>query len=110
LIRNIPVEWRKRQFIRLPGIEIRDLFVSSTALQGGYDVATENKEHLSRLELLSLSTNPAEKAGLLFGGQELKGVPIEFRDSIIAGIALEHRLTLVTRNRRVCCSHTSRTS
>jgi predicted nucleic acid-binding protein len=43
LIRNIPVEWRKREFIRLPGIEIRDLFVGATALQEGYAVATENK-------------------------------------------------------------------
>jgi len=43
LIRNIPVDWRKREFIRLPGIEIRDLFVGATALQEGYAVATENK-------------------------------------------------------------------
>jgi len=43
LIRNIPVDWRKREFIRLPWIEIRDLFVGATALQEGYAVATENK-------------------------------------------------------------------
>lgn len=55
---------------------------------------------LSRLEPLPLSTSSAERAGLLFGALELKGVPIEFRDSMIAGLALEHRLILVTRNRR----------
>jgi tRNA(fMet)-specific endonuclease VapC len=55
---------------------------------------------LSRLELLPLSIGSAEKAGLLFGALELKGIPIEFRDSMIAGIALEHRLPLVTRNKR----------
>jgi tRNA(fMet)-specific endonuclease VapC len=55
---------------------------------------------LSRLELLPLSIGSAEKAGLLFGALELKGIPIEFRDSMIAGIALEHRLPLVTRKKR----------
>jgi tRNA(fMet)-specific endonuclease VapC len=55
---------------------------------------------LSRLELLPLSIGSAEKAGLLFGALELKGITIEFRDSMIAGIALEHRLPLVTRNKR----------
>jgi len=43
LIRNIPVEWRKREFIRLPRIEIREIFVGATALQEGYAVAIENK-------------------------------------------------------------------
>ncbi len=64
--------------------------------------ANLNEAHrlLSRLEILPLSLGAAEKAGILFGGLELKGLPIEFRDAMIAGIAMEHRLTLVTRNRR----------
>ena len=48
---------------------------------------------LSRLQLLPLIISSAERAGLLFGGLELEGLPIEFRDSMIAGIALEHRVT-----------------
>lgn len=60
----------------------------------------EAQKLLSRLELLPLSIGSAEKAGLLFGGLERKGLPIDFRDSMIAGIALEHKLTLVTRNRK----------
>jgi tRNA(fMet)-specific endonuclease VapC len=60
----------------------------------------EAQKLLSRLELLPLSIGSAERAGILFGSLERKGLSIEFRDSMIAGIALEHRLTLVTRNRR----------
>ena len=61
LIRNIPVDWRKREFIRLPGIEIRDLFVGATALQEDY-VPTENKEHLQRT-LLRLVFNIVRPGG-----------------------------------------------
>jgi tRNA(fMet)-specific endonuclease VapC len=60
----------------------------------------ETSRLLSRLELLPLTIRSAEKSGLLFGALELKGLPIEFRDSMIAGIALEHGLALVTRNKR----------
>lgn len=60
----------------------------------------ETHRLLSRLEMLPLSPIAAERAGLLFGGLELKRLPIEFRDSMIAGIALEQNLTLVTRNRK----------
>ena len=54
--------------------------------------------------------NPELNGRLNVPEQELERRPIEFRDSIIAGIALEDRLTLATRNRKVFCSHTSRTS
>jgi len=36
------------------GIEIRDLFVGATALQEGYAVATENKEHFQRIPGLTI--------------------------------------------------------
>jgi len=35
-------------------IEIRDLFVGATALQEGYAVATENKEHFERITGLTI--------------------------------------------------------
>ncbi len=55
---------------------------------------------LSRLDLLPLSLGSAEKAGVLFGTLELKGQPIGLRDAMIAGVALDHKLTLVTRNKK----------
>ena len=36
------------------GVEIRDLFVGATALQQGYAVATENKEHFQRIPDLTV--------------------------------------------------------
>jgi len=77
-----------------------ELFYGASKSKMVEENVRETRKLLSRLELLPLSTGSAERAGLLFGRLELKGLPIEFRDSMIAGIALEHRLTLVTRNRR----------
>ena len=77
-----------------------ELFYGASKSRMVEENVREANKLLSRLELLPLSTSSAERAGLLFGGLELKGLPIEFRDSMIAGIVLEHRLTLVTRNRR----------
>ena len=77
-----------------------ELFYEASKSKMVEENVREANKLLSRLELLPLSTSAAERAGLLFGGLELKGLPIEFRDSMIAGIVLEHRLTLVTRNRR----------
>jgi len=36
------------------GIEIRDLFIGATALQEGYAVATQNKEHFQRIPGLTV--------------------------------------------------------
>src|SRR5207245_1542051 len=77
-----------------------ELFYGASKSRMVEENVREASRLLSRLEVLPLSMSSAERAGLLFGGLELKGLPIEFRDSMIAGIALEHRLTLVTRNRR----------
>jgi predicted nucleic acid-binding protein len=60
----------------------------------------ESQRLLSRLEVLPLSVGSVEKAGMIFGGLELKGSQIEFRDAMIAGIAIDQNLTLVTRNKR----------
>ena len=60
----------------------------------------ETHRLLSRLDLFPLSLGSAEKAGVLFGALELKGQPIGLRDAMIAGVALDHKLTLVTRNKK----------
>ncbi len=77
-----------------------ELYYGASKSRMAEENVREASRLLSRLELLPLSIGSAEKAGLLFGALELKGIPIEFRDSMIAGIALEHRLPLVTRNKR----------
>jgi tRNA(fMet)-specific endonuclease VapC len=59
----------------------------------------ESRKLLSRLLVLPLATSSAERAGNIFATFEKKGDAIDFRDAMIAGIALENRLTVVTRNK-----------
>ena len=59
----------------------------------------QTRRLLSRLLLLPLAVASAERAGSIFASLEKKGMPLDFRDAMIAGIALENRLTIVTRNR-----------
>jgi tRNA(fMet)-specific endonuclease VapC len=53
---------------------------------------------LSTTELLSLDLSSAELAGRIYADLERTGQPIGRADPMIAAIALEHNLTLVTGN------------
>lgn len=59
---------------------------------------------LERLELIPFDLASSRKAGELTAELREKGKPIDYRDAMIAGIAIENDLTLVTRNK----SHFSR--
>jgi predicted nucleic acid-binding protein len=59
---------------------------------------------LERLELIPFDLASSRKAGELTAELREKGQPIDYRDAMIAGIAIENDLTLVTRNQ----SHFSR--
>ena len=48
--------------------------------------------------ILSVTQAVAERWGVLDGEQQLAGKPLNIADSLIAATALEHGLTLVTRN------------
>jgi predicted nucleic acid-binding protein len=58
------------------------------------------KRLLSRLDVLSLNVEAAEKAGNFFADLELEGLQVEFRDVLVAASSLENHLALVTRNKR----------
>ena len=60
----------------------------------------QTRRILSRLLVLPLSVSTAERAGNIFATLEKKGRALDFRDAMIAGIALENGLTVVTRNKR----------
>ncbi|HZY93719.1 MAG TPA: type II toxin-antitoxin system VapC family toxin [Candidatus Bathyarchaeia archaeon] len=55
---------------------------------------------LSRLILLPFNVKSAETAGGMFATLERKGSMLDSRDVMIAGVALENQLSLVTRNRK----------
>lgn len=54
---------------------------------------------LSQLEIVPLDTAAAERAGRIYGDLERLGQPIGRADPMIAGIALERGLVVVTGNR-----------
>lgn len=56
------------------------------------------REVLSRLDILPLGEAEALRAGDLLAMLEAEGVPIGIEDVWIGATALEHRLTVVTRN------------
>ncbi len=60
----------------------------------------ETRTLLSRLVVLPLGLGSAENAGNIFATLEKKGAALETRDAMIAGVALDNNLTLVTRNTR----------
>lgn len=58
----------------------------------------EAKRILARLEVLPLEEHSAQEAGRIFGDLEAKGVRLDFRDVLIAGVSLTNRLKIITRN------------
>jgi tRNA(fMet)-specific endonuclease VapC len=59
----------------------------------------EAQKLLERLEIFSLDILAARRAGEISANLFASGEPIDFRDAMIAGIALEKDLTLLTRNK-----------
>ena len=55
---------------------------------------------LQRLEVIPLDLPSSQKAGEVMAGLSSSGEMIDFRDALIAGIALENGLTLLTRNKK----------
>lgn len=58
------------------------------------------KKLLSRLDILPLNEESAEKAGEYFTDLEKKGLQVEFRDTLVAAISTQNHLTLITRNEK----------
>ncbi len=77
-----------------------ELFYGASKSRMVEESVKESQRLLSRLLVLPLSLGAAEKAGSIFGALEKKGLALDFRDALIAGIAIENNLTLVTRNRK----------
>jgi len=76
-----------------------ELFYGAHKSRATEENVKQTRKLLFRLLVLPLATGSAERAGNIFAALEKKGEPIEFRDAMIAGIALENRLAVVTRNR-----------
>lgn len=55
---------------------------------------------LAKLSIIELDAETAKLAGLVAARLKQRGVGIDFRDVLIAAIALSHDLTIITRNVR----------
>lgn len=96
---------------RLVGTEVKDAFSSVICryeLRYGALLREDGPAFWSRLQRevlvlvtwLPVSAPVADRAAFLAAELELKGLPLETHDLLIAATALEHDLTLVTRNIR----------
>jgi predicted nucleic acid-binding protein len=59
----------------------------------------EASKLLEKLHLFSLDLASSRKAAEISAKLSTEGEPIDYRDTMIAGIAMENDLTLVTRNK-----------
>jgi predicted nucleic acid-binding protein len=59
----------------------------------------ETLKLLDRLEVIPFDLSSSKKAAEISAKLVRKGEPIDYRDAMIAGIAIKNDLTLVTRNK-----------
>lgn len=76
-----------------------ELFYGAHKSSQAEENVRQTRRLLSRLLVLPLAVSTAERAGNIFAALEKKGRALDFRDAMIAGIALENGLTIVTRNK-----------
>jgi predicted nucleic acid-binding protein len=76
------------------GIQVLPSGKRRTALRSSFESLLELIEH----RIASFDSAAAQEAASLMARRQLAGRPVEFRDTMIAGIALAHRATLATRN------------
>ena len=80
-------------------INALELFVGIVAIDGisGTRVK-ETRDFLENLTILNLDMSSAERSAYILNSLEKLGKSIGLKDSIIAGIALEHKADILTRN------------
>jgi tRNA(fMet)-specific endonuclease VapC len=76
-----------------------ELFFGAYKSEKINDNLKETQKLLDRLEVIPLDSASAKRAGELISYLSAKGELIDFRDAMIAGIALEKDLTILTRNK-----------
>ncbi len=75
-----------------------ELFFGAYLSERKNDNIREAQKLIERLEVIPLDASGAERAGEILSELVSKGEQIDFKDALIAGIALENDLTVLTRN------------
>lgn len=76
-----------------------ELFFGAHRSMKANENVKETAKLLGRLEIIPLDFTSSRKAAEIAARLAVKGEAIDFRDAMIAGIAIENNLTLLTRNR-----------
>lgn len=106
LMKNNGNALEKAKELERSSLPVRATAISVFELwQGLEDIQNEKKREkielfLSSMGLLSFDVYSAKKAGTLYAELERKGETIEPEDCMIAGIALFHDETILTRNKK----------
>ncbi len=80
-------------------INVLELYIGIVAVDGisGKRIET-TREFISNLTILPLDGNSAERSAYILNSLKKIGKTIGLKDSLIAGIALEHKADILTRN------------
>jgi predicted nucleic acid-binding protein len=80
-------------------INALELFIGIVAVDGTSGKRVEiTRNFLSNLTILPLDESSAERSAYILNTLKILGKPIGLKDSLIAGIALEHKANILTRN------------
>ncbi len=80
-------------------INALELFIGIIAVDGISGKRVEiTRNFLSNLEVLPLDESSAERSAFILNSLKKLGKEIGLKDSLIAGIALEHKANILTRN------------
>ncbi|UCG02652.1 MAG: PIN domain-containing protein [Candidatus Heimdallarchaeota archaeon] len=76
-----------------------ELFVGIVAIDGISGTRVKKtRDFLENLTILNLDLSSAERSAYILNSLEKLGLSIGLKDSLIAGIALEHKADILTRN------------
>ena len=80
-------------------INALELFVGIVAIDGISGTRVKKtRDFLENLTILNLDMSSAERSAYILNSLEKLGKSIGLKDSLIAGIALEHKADILTRN------------
>jgi predicted nucleic acid-binding protein len=113
LIKDVPDETVVRWLDRQPDISVWTTTISVFEIRYGLAIMPAGRRQSAMLaqfertideslerRVLSFDRAAAEQAALLMARRKAAGHPIDLRDTMIAGIVLAQRATLITRNVR----------
>jgi predicted nucleic acid-binding protein len=80
-------------------INVFEIFFGAHKSERSVENVHEASKLLNRLDVISLDSASSQRAAEISAKLAVKGETIDYRDAMIAGIAIENDLVLITRNK-----------